>query len=183
MSHPKLTEIIHTDFYNLSSIEAQLTGFNACYFCLGVSSIGKTEGEYRRITYDLTLHFGSTLSRLNPDMIFCYVSGAGTDSTESGRQMWARVKGKTENDLLKLPFKAVYNFRPGFIQPTKGLNNTLKAYTFISWMFPVLQILFPSGVCTLQQIGNAMISVTMHGYPTSTIAVKDIKIAASNIGM
>src|SRR5512133_1123004 len=108
VDHPKLKEIIHKDFFDYSSIENQLRGYNACFFCLGVSSIGMKEDEYRRLTYDLTMAAAIALSRLNPDMVFCYVSGAGTDSSEQGRSMWARVKGKTENDLMKLPFKAVY---------------------------------------------------------------------------
>ncbi len=123
-------------FFDLSAIEPQLSGYNACYFCLGVSSIGMKEPEYYRLTYTLTMHVAQTLSRLNPDMVFCYVSGGGTDSTEKGRSMWARVKGKTENDLARLPFKHVYKFRPGYMQPTPGLKNTLTAYKYMSWMCP-----------------------------------------------
>ncbi|MFB3055726.1 MAG: NAD-dependent epimerase/dehydratase family protein, partial [Ignavibacteriaceae bacterium] len=126
VNHKKLKEIIHTDFLNFFPLESEIAGYNACYFCMGVSSIGKKEEEYTRITYDLTIHVANTLLKLNPDMIFTYVSGVGTDSTETGRSMWARVKGKTENDLRKLPFKASYMFRPGYIQPTKGLKNTYK---------------------------------------------------------
>ena len=121
IKHEKLKEIIHKNFLDLSSIEDQLKEYNACYFCAGISSMGKSEEQYKRITYDLTLNFANTLLRSNPDMTFCYVSGVGTDSTEKGRSMWARVKGKTENDLMKLQFKAAYMFRPGYIQPTKGL--------------------------------------------------------------
>src|SRR6266508_2253769 len=117
VQHPKLKEIIHTDFYNLSSIEDQLIGYNACFFCLGISSVGMKEADYFKVTYTLTMHVAETLSRHNPDMTFCYISGAGTDSTEKGRIMWARVKGKTENDLMKLPFRDVFAFRPGFIKP------------------------------------------------------------------
>ncbi len=132
VEHPRLKEIIHKDLYDLSSIEDQLKRYNACYFCAGVSSIGKKEDEYKHITYDLTISFAKTLIKLNPGMTFCYVSGVGTDSTEKGRSMWARVKGKTENDLLELPFKAAYMFRPGYIQPTKGLKNTYKMYKVLA---------------------------------------------------
>ena len=130
IKHQKLIEIIHQDFFDLSPIDNHLTGYNACYFCAGVSSVGIKEEEYKHITYDLTLNFAKTLLKLNSEMTFCYVSGVGTDSTEKGRSMWARVKGKTENDLLKLGFKDAYMFRPGYIQPTKGLKNTYKIYEF-----------------------------------------------------
>ncbi|MFA6467306.1 MAG: NAD-dependent epimerase/dehydratase family protein [Bacteroidota bacterium] len=169
ISHHKLQEIVHSDFYNFSSIETQLSGYNACYFCLGVTSIGKNEQEYARTTYDLTMHVAVTLSRLNPEMTFCYVSGSGTDSTESGKTMWARVKGKTENDLMKLPFKAVFNFRPGFIKPMKGLKNALPMSTTIGRLYPFLKNLFPNFVCTLEEIGRSMIRLTIEGYPTSII--------------
>ncbi len=142
-SHPKLTEIVHQDFFNLAPVKDRLTGYNACYFCLGVSSVGMKEDEYRRMTYDLTMHFAQTLAPLNPDMTFCYVSGASTDSTEQGRLMWARVKGKTENDLMKLPFRAAYMFRPGYMHPTPGLKNTNKYYKYITWMYPFFAPVFP----------------------------------------
>ncbi|HET6226939.1 MAG TPA: NAD-dependent epimerase/dehydratase family protein [Bacteroidia bacterium] len=156
-SHPKLREIVHTDFYNFSSIEQELKGYNACYFCLGVTSIGKEEHEYYKLTYTLTMSLAIPLSKLNPDMVFCYISGAGTDSTEKGRSMWARVKGKTENDLMKLPFKKVFAFRPGFIKPIKGLKNTHSFYKYINWMFPIGRALSPGKFCTLNEIGMAMI--------------------------
>jgi uncharacterized protein YbjT (DUF2867 family) len=178
VSHPKLTEIIHKDFLDLSSIEASLSGYNACFFCLGVSSVGIKEDEYRRLTYDLTMNFASTLARLNPSMTFCYVSGKGTDSTEKGRLMWARVKGKTENDLMKLPFKAVYNFRPGYMHPTKGLKNTLSGYKYISWLYPVLKVLTPNSASTLKEMGDAMINTALRGYPKPILEVSDIKKAA-----
>ncbi len=119
-ARPKLREIIHTDFFDLTPIETELVGYNACFFCLGVSSVGMKEADYKRLTYDLTLHAAQLLARLNPDMMFCYVSGAGTDSTAQGRSMWARVKGATENALLQLPFRKAYMFRPGFLKPTEG---------------------------------------------------------------
>lgn len=174
VSHPKLKEIIHNNFHDLSAIEAQLEHYNACFFCLGVSSIGLNEEKYRRLTYDLTLHVAETLVRLNPGMVFCYVSGAGTDSTEKGRSMWARVKGKTENRLLQLPFKKAYMFRPGFMQPTKGAKNTLKFYAAITWLYPVIRSLFPNHVCSLKEVGVAMINAVKKGYQKSVLEVKDI---------
>ncbi len=146
--HAKLKELVHSDFYDYSSIEDRLKGFNACFFCLGVSSIGMNEKDYTRVTYDLTMAAATTLVKLNPSMSFCYVSGIGTDSTERGRSMWARVKGKTENDLAKLPFKAVYSFRPGFIKPIRGLQNTLAFAKALGPLFPALRFLFPRYVCT-----------------------------------
>ncbi len=174
ISHPKLKEIIHGDFYNLSPIEGQLKGYNACYFCLGITSIGMNEADYTKITHTLTMHFGDILSRLNPGMTFCYVSGASTDSTEKGKSMWARVKGKTENDLMKLPFRNVYAFRPGFMKPTKGLSNAKSFYKYINWMYPIGRALFPGGFCTLKELGLAMIHVTNRGYNTNIIEGKDI---------
>ncbi|GAB3320809.1 epimerase [Larkinella ripae] len=173
-SHPKLTEIIHADFYNFSAIENQLVGYNACYFCLGVSSVGMNEKEYAKVTYTLTMHVAQTLSRLNPDMTFCYVSGAGTDSSENGRQMWARVKGKTENDLTKLPFRRVFNFRPGFMKPTEGMKNTNSYYKYIGWLYPMGRALFPGGFCTLQEVGLAMIHTVSQGYEKPILEVRDI---------
>ena len=156
-SHPKLREIIHSDFYHFSAIEDQLKNYNACFFCLGVTSIGKEEPEYFKLTHTLTLALARPLSQLNPEMTFCYVSGASTDSTEKGRTMWARVKGKTENDLMKLPFKNVLAFRPGFIKPIKGLKNTHSFYKYLNWMYPIGRALAPGKFCTLKEIGDAMI--------------------------
>lgn len=174
VKHEKLKEIINKDFFDLTSIEEELKGCNACYFCAGVSSIGKKEDEYRRITYDLTMNFGKTLARLNPDMTFCYVSGSGTDSTEKGKIMWARVKGKTENDLLKLPFKNAYMFRPGYIQPTKGLKNTYKIYKVISPLYPVFKLFFPGYVVTLEELGKAMINLSLNGSEIKILECKNI---------
>lgn len=157
VTHPKLKEIIHADFFDLSPIANQLTGYNACYFCLGVSSVGLKQEDYYRTTYTLTLQVAETLVQRNTGMTFCYVSGAGTDSTEKGRLHWARVKGKTENDLMKLPFHKVFAFRPGFIKPTPGLKNTLRFYKYINWLFPIGRALFPNNFCTLREIGLAMI--------------------------
>ena len=175
ISHPKLKEIIHADFFYFSGIENQLVGYNACYFCLGVSSVGMKELEYYRLSNTLTLQLANTLSKLNPTMTFCYVSGAGTDSSEKGRMMWARVKGKTENDLFKLPFAQVFTFRPGYMHPTKGLKNTLSYYKYMSWLYPLLKRIFPNQVSTLKDLGIAMINVTLHGYDKKILEVKDIK--------
>ncbi len=180
-THPKLKEIIHTNFFDLTAIENQLSGYNASYFCLGVSSVGISEEEYYKLTYTLTLNFAQTLAKLNTGMTFCYISGSGTDSSEKGRLAWARIKGKTENDLMKLPFKQAYAFRPGFMQPTKGLKNALKAYKYIDWMFPALLALFPGFVCTLAEVGQAMINVTLYGSDKKVLEVKDIVKRAGNI--
>jgi nucleoside-diphosphate-sugar epimerase len=178
VKHPKLKEIILKDFFDLSSINEQLAGYNACYFCAGVSSVGKKEEEYKRITYDLTLNLANTFIKIygeqSRSMTFCYVSGVGTDSTEKGKIMWARVKGKTENDLMKLPFKDSYMFRPGFIKPTKGLQNAYKAYKFFTPFYPVFRKLFPKYVVTLEEIGLAMINVTLFGSEKKVIECKDI---------
>jgi len=174
ITHPKLKEIIHSDFYNLSSVEDQLAGYNACFFCLGVSSVGMKEKEYYRLTYDLTMHVAETLSRINNNMTFCYISGAGTDSTEKGRSMWARVKGKTENDLMKLSFKAVHNFRPGILIPTKGLKNTLSFYKYLGWLIPVIKKLTPKYICSLSELGNAMINASITGFEKPILEVPDI---------
>ncbi|WPP49482.1 NAD-dependent epimerase/dehydratase family protein [Catalinimonas niigatensis] len=173
LTHPKLKEIIHSDFFDLSSIEQQLKGYNACFFCLGVSSVGMKEKEYYRLTYELTMHAATMLSRLNPEMTFCYVSGAGTDSSEQGRIMWARVKGKTENELTQLPFKGAYNFRPGFLEPTQGMKN-IKYYKYISWLIPLLRNLTPKYICSLRELGLAMIHAATQGYEKQVLEVPDI---------
>lgn len=173
-SHPKLKEILHADFYDLSAIEDQLKGYDACFFCLGVSSIGMKEADYFKLTYTLTLHVATTLARLNPTMRFSYISGAGTDSSEKGRSMWARVKGKTENDLMKLPFGEVYAFRPGFIKPIKGLSNTHGFYKYINWFFPIGRAIYPAGFCRMQELGLAMINATAFGSEKKVLEGKDI---------
>ncbi|MDP4254976.1 MAG: epimerase [Bacteroidota bacterium] len=176
--HPKLKEVLHPDFFDLSPIEGSLAGYDACFFCLGVSSVGMPKADYFRLTYTLTMHVAQTLSRLNSGMTFCYVSGAGTDSSEKGRLNWARVKGKTENELFRLPFKAVFAFRPGYIHPTKGLKRTQKLYTYFSWMYPILRKVFPNSACTLREVGLAMIRVAAGGYDKKILEVKDIIAAA-----
>jgi uncharacterized protein YbjT (DUF2867 family) len=176
--HPKLRELVHTNFFDYSAIEPQLTGFDACFFSLGVSSAGMAEAKYMHLTYDLTLAAAATLARLNPNMTFLYVSGAGTDSTERGRTMWARVKGKTENDLLKLPFKAAYMFRPGVILPLHGIRSKTKLYqTFYTVLNPILPLLksaFPQYITTTEQLGRAMLRVAKQGFPKPILETKDI---------
>lgn len=174
VSHPKLLEIIHGDFFNYTPVETQLAGCNACYFCLGVSSIGMNEKDYTRITHDLTMAAGRALSRLNTDMTFCYVSGMGTDGTEKGRSMWARVKGRTENDLQKLPFKGVYLFRPGFIKPIKGLKNAFTLARVLGAAYPLWNALLPKYVCRLDHLGLAMINVTQNGHQPRVLECVDI---------
>jgi len=176
-THLKLKEIVHKDLYNLTPIEDQLKGYNACFFCLGMSSVGVKEPEFHKVTYELTMHFAQTLSIINNDMTFCYISGSGTNA--NGKMMWQRVKGKTETDLMKLAFKQVYNFRPGIIKPTKGLKNTLSFYKWLGWMLPIIKTIAPKSVVTLKQIGDAMINATVKGYDKNILEVKDI-IALSN---
>lgn len=178
VKHPKLKEVIHGDFFNLSAIGSHLSGYDACFFCLGVSSVGMNEADYTHFTYDLTMHVASTLSRLNRDMTFIYISGAGTDSSEKGRMMWARVKGRTENDLQKLPFKKSYAFRPGFIAPTKGLKNTLKLYRYLGWIVPIVKAVSPGSIVSLQEIGLAMIHAVKKGYSKNVLEITDIKAMA-----
>lgn len=180
-THAKLKEVLHGDFFDLSAIEEQLVGYNACYFCLGVSSVGMKEPEYTKLTYDLTLNFAKTLSRLNSDMTFTYISGAGTDSTEQGKTMWARVKGKTENDLAKLPFKQEFNFRPGLMKAAPGARNTPKLYNYLGWLYPFLHLLFPNSSCLLSEVGQAMINVTLRGFDKNILEVRDIVVAAGSV--
>ncbi len=178
VTHPKLKEIIHTNFFDLSPIREYLVNYNACFFCVGVSSVGMKEAEYHRLTHELTMHVAQTLAGQNQGMVFTYVSGANTNS--KGKSMWAKVKGKTEDDLMKLPFKKAYMFRPGYMQPTKGLKNTLKAYNYIKWMYPALRALFPKFVCTLKEVGIAMIHTVTLSYDKQILEVPDIvKLASS----
>jgi len=180
-SHAKLTEIVHRDFQDLSPVADQFTGYDACFFCLGVTSIGLKEPAYHKLTYDLTLHFAAAMIIHNPNSVFIYVSGAGTDSTEAGKTMWARVKGKTENALMRLPFKKTYMFRPGYMQPTNGLTNSLKAYKFLGWTYPLLRKMFPNSVSTLKEVGLAMINAVIQLPPKSILEVKDIVALASSV--
>jgi hypothetical protein len=178
LNHPKLKEIVHQDFFDLSPIADQLAGYNACLFCLGVSSVGLKEPEYYRLTYTLTMNFARTLANKNMDLTFCYISGKGTDSSEKGRMMWARVKGKTENDLAHLGFKRSYAFRPGLLKPGKGSKNVLKLYKVFGWLYPVIKGLFPNSACSIKELGLAMIRVASNGFEKNVLEVKDIlKIA------
>jgi uncharacterized protein YbjT (DUF2867 family) len=178
--HPKLKEMVHKDFFAMQSISGQLRGYDACFFCLGVSSVGMKEADYYRATYILTMHVAETLAAVNPELVFCYVSGAGTDSTEMGKSMWARVKGKTENDLQKKGLGKVYNFRPALITPTPGLKNTLSMYKWLGWLIPVIRSMAPNAVISLAEIGKAMINAVIKGYPASILEVKDIRKLAGN---
>lgn len=174
IAHPKLTEILHPNFYYLSPISDQLNGYNACFFCLGVSSVGMKEEQYYSLTYTLTMHIAEILAKQNPEMTFCYVSGAGTDSSEKGRISWARVKGKTENDLMKLPFKKVFACRPGFMLPSKEAKNVPGYYLVFRFLYPGLRALFPKYVTTLNEIALAMINSSIYGYEKPILEVKDL---------
>lgn len=171
IEHPKLKEILVSDFFNLENIKQDLKNYDACFFCLGTSAVGKSEEDYSKITYDLTINFANTFIDQNPNSVFCYVSGAGTDSTEKGQTMWARVKGKTENAILKMPFKAAYMFRPGYIQPLRGIKSRTNWYSIIYALFsPIYLILkhFPSTATNTTNHGLAMINVLLQK-PTITI--------------
>jgi uncharacterized protein YbjT (DUF2867 family) len=186
VQNPKLREIVRPDLFHYSDIEAELKGFDACFFCLGVSSAGMPEKQYKNLTHTLTLAAAETLSRLNPAMTFVYVSGAGTDSSEKGRAMWARVKGKTENALLRLPFKAAYMFRPGLIQPVHGARSKTAAYriayVLLAPALPLLRRLFPRYILTTEEVGRAMIHVARQGAPKKILESWDIrKCAASSL--
>ena len=171
---PKVRELLLADLQNLTAVESQLVGYQACFFCAGVSAVGLSKQQYERLTYDLTLGVAQTLARLNPEMTFTYVSGAGTDTSEQGRSHWARVKGRTENALLRLPFRAAYMFRPGYMHPTPGQRNTLKAYRYFTWLYPVLRRLAPAYVSTMQELGRAMLAAARVGYPKPVLEVRDI---------
>lgn len=173
-SHPKLKEYLVPDFLQMQPDAAQLQGYDACFFCAGVSSVGMKEDRYRIMTYDTTLHFAKTVLQQNPDMLFNYVSGRGTDSTEKGRLMWARVKGQTENALLQLPFRKVYLFRPAFMKATPGQQFLPSAYKYLSWLYPVIKTLFPKTVSTLQQVGRAMIRAVLELPDKPVLEVADI---------
>ncbi len=181
--NPKLRELVHTDFFDYSALEPELAGFDACFFCLGVSSAGMDETKYTHLTYDLTLAAAAALARVNPNMTFLYVSGAGTDSTEHGRSMWARVKGRTENDLLKLNFRAAYMFRPGVIQPLHGIKSKTRlyqtVYNVLNPIFPLLKSALPQYVTTTEELGRAMLHVAKQGFPKPILETKDINSLSS----
>lgn len=176
--NPKLHELVHRDLLDFSAIESQLSAVDACFFCLGVTSLGMAEEDYRKITYDIALAAGRTLAALNPGMTFIYVSGAGADSSEKGRTMWARVKGKAENDLRKLSFKAAYSFRPAVIVPLHGIQSRTRlyrvSYKVLSPVLPLLRRLFPKYVTTTEQMGLAMLEAVKHGAPKAVLENADI---------
>lgn len=176
--HAKLRELVRADLFDLSGVEDRLKGFGACFFCLGVSSAGMSEADYRRVTHDLTLSVAATLSRLNPGMTFTYVSGVGTDSTERGRTMWARVKGQTENALMRLPFKGAYMFRIALLQPGPGIRASSRGtrilYSLLGPLISPLRFLFPNQITTSERLGRAMLAVARQGAPKRVLDVADI---------
>ena len=178
IKHPKLKELIQKDFTDFSRFKDQLSGYDACFYCLGISAAGLNEMQYKKITYDYTLALANTLFELNSTMTFVYVSGQGTDSTEKGRMMWARVKGKTENDLLHLGFKQAFMFRPGVIIPLRGIKSRTKSYQFMydyfMWLVKLIKAISPNSVVNTTQIGMAMINIMLKGYKKKVIRSKDI---------
>ena len=182
VQNAKLREIVREDLFDYQSIEPQLTGFDACFWCLGVSSTGMNEADYERVTYTMTMAAAESLARLNSQMTFVYVSGVGTDSTENGRIMWARIKGKTENALMRLPFRAVYLFRPGFIQPLHGIESRTPAYRkfykFAKPLMPLACWAFPSRILTTEEIGRAMLAVVRKAPSRRILESADIKVVS-----
>jgi nucleoside-diphosphate-sugar epimerase len=172
MGHPKLKELIVPDFTQLGNYSENIKGYDACFFCAGISSIGMKEDKYTHITYDTTLAFANALLKSNNNISFTFVSGSQTDSSEKGRIMWARVKGKTENDLARLPFKAEYNFRPGGMQPFDGQKNWKAAY---KWIVKIIKVVSPKRVITMEELGKAMINAVTMGYPKQILEIPDIK--------
>jgi uncharacterized protein YbjT (DUF2867 family) len=177
-SHPKLREIVHADLFDLSAVEDQLTGLDACFYSLGASAAGLSEAEYARINYDMTIAVAKTLVRLNPNMTFVYVSGRGTDSSERGRVMWARVKGRTENALMRLPFKAAYMLRPGLIVPMHGVRSKTTLYrvfyTVMTPLLPALKTLFPRSIVATEQLGRGMLRLARSGYSKRVLETADL---------
>ena len=179
--HAKLEEVVHADFHDYSSLENRWPGFDACLFCLGVTSVGMDEASYRRVTFDLTLAAARSIAAVNRHLVFCYVSGAGTDSSARGRVMWARVKGETENALLALPFTAAYMFRPGYIQPMKGVRSKTRwyqaVYDVVGSFYPLLRRAAPGWATDTETLGRALIRVAAEGYPTRVLEGRDINVA------
>jgi uncharacterized protein YbjT (DUF2867 family) len=173
VAHPKLREIVHADFFDLAPIAPQLAGYDACFFCLGVSSVGMDAADYKRITQDLTLGFAQVLAQANPALTFCYLTGMGTDSTGQGRIAWARVKGATENALLAM-FANAYMFRPGAMKAVAGQKNLKLSYRALAWIFPIGRALAPAYFCTLDEVGHAMINAATKGYEKRVLEVGDI---------
>jgi uncharacterized protein YbjT (DUF2867 family) len=178
VSHPKLEQLVHRDFADFEGVAMRLAGFDACFYCLGASAAGMDEADYRHVTYDFTLAAASVLSRVSPGLVFVYVSGAGTDGTEKGRSMWARVKGETENMLLRLPFKAAYMFRPAYIHPAHGERSKTAAYRWFyaatGWLFPLLKMSFRGQVTTTAEVAKAMLRVVREGAPVHVLENADI---------
>ena len=176
-THPKLAELLVPDFRELGGFEAQLVGYDACFYCAGVSSLGMSESEYARITFDTPLAFAQTLARLNPNLVLVHVSGSHTDGTERGKVMWARVKGKAENALMRLPLRAVYNMRPSLMKPVPGQKNLKRSYRVLLTLYPVLNLFFPG--LTLSQVARAMIRCAREGAPKHVLEPEDIAALAS----
>jgi len=172
-AHPKLQELLVPDFRELGAVESQLTGYDACFYCAGVSSVGMTEADYTRITYDTPLAFATTLARLNPSLVLVHISGSHTDSTEQGKVMWARVKGKAENALMRLPLRGVYNMRPALMKPVPGQKNVKRSYRIALVLYPVMNLFFPG--LTLTQVARAMIRCVREGAPKQVLEPADIK--------
>ena len=181
-AHDKLREVVHADFTDFEPLSAELTGYDACFYCLGVSSAGMKEADYTRVTHDYTLAAATVLARQNPQMTFVFVSGAGTDASEQGRSMWARVKGKTENAVQRLPFKAAYAVRPAFIRPLHGITSRTRMYRVlyaITWpLYPALKVMFPGGVTTTEKVGRAMLNLARNGAPKPVLSNRDLNALA-----
>ncbi|MGC3943615.1 MAG: NAD-dependent epimerase/dehydratase family protein [Chryseolinea sp.] len=175
LKHPKLKECLVGDFLNLQAVESQLTGYDACFYCAGVSSVGMTEEAYTKITYDTAVNFASTVQRLNPGMVITHISGLHTDGTENGTVMWARVKGKAENALMRMSFRGVYNFRPGFMSPVKGQQHLKTLYRVLLVLAPVVRAVFPKQTLTLDEVGRAMINAATKGYEKQVLEIADIR--------
>jgi uncharacterized protein YbjT (DUF2867 family) len=182
-THAKIREVVHKDLYDLSPIAWQLAGYDACFFCLGVSSLGMSEADYTKVTHDLTLGVAHVLAQQNPQMVFLYISGTGTDSTERGNTMWARVKGRTENELLREPFRAAYMLRPGYIQPMHGVKSKTPVYrvfyVVLSWLYPVIRLVARKYAITTEDLGRAMIKIARSGAPKRVLENADIEALVS----
>jgi uncharacterized protein YbjT (DUF2867 family) len=182
-THAKIREVVHRDLYDLSSIAQQFAGYDACFFCLGVSSVGMSEADYTKVTHDLTLAVARVLARQNPQMVFLYISGTGTDSTERGKTMWARVKGRTENELVREPFRAAYMLRPGYIQPMHGVKSKTPLYrvfyVVLSWLYPVIHLFARKYAITTEDLGRAMIKIAKSGAPKHILENSDIEALVS----
>jgi uncharacterized protein YbjT (DUF2867 family) len=173
--HPKLTELLVRDFMELDAAEPQLSGYDACFYCAGVSSVGMSEADYTRVTYTTPVHFATTLARLNPQLVLVHVTGRSTDGTEQGKVMWARVKGRAENALMKLPFKAVFNFRPALMKPVAGQTTVKAAFKPVLWLYPLWKALFPSSAMTLDEVAEAMLRCVLQGAPKHVLEVVDMQ--------